>query len=113
MLQNYAKGWVIGAFVGDAAGAVLEFYRGEIDKEVVENALTFPGGGAMEVSNGQITDDSEMALSLMRGILRSEDGDLSQKCIAEEYLKWYKSNPFDIGRTTGKATIYYSIFLIF
>ena len=64
--------------------------------EVVEKALTFPGGRAMKISNWQITDDSEMTLSLMRGILRSDDGDLSQKCIAEEYLKWYKSNPFDI-----------------
>ena len=82
---------------------MLEFFRHEIDQEVVNNALTFPGGGAMGVSPGQITDDSEMALSLMRGILRSEDGELEQRYIAEEYLRWYNSNPFDIGMATSCA----------
>ena len=102
-MEDYAKGWIIGAFVGDAAGAVLEFTRNKIDMEVVEYALSFPGGGWMRVKKGQITDDSEMALWLMRGILRSEDGDLNQEYLAEEYLRWYKSHPFDIGATTSHA----------
>lgn len=60
-LQEAARGCILGAFVGDAAGAVLEFVRHNIEDEHVEQALKFEGGGAMKVSPGQITDDSEMA----------------------------------------------------
>ena len=52
----------MGAFVGDAAGAFLEFSRHTITQKDVEKALTFPGGGCFNVRPGQITDDSEMAL---------------------------------------------------
>ena len=60
-------GSIIGAFVGDAAGAYLEFAH-YVDKEGVEKALKFPGGGAFAVGPGQITDDSEMAMCLLHGI---------------------------------------------
>ena len=40
-----AKGCILGAFIGDAAGAVLEFYNKRIKQEHVDHALTFPGGG--------------------------------------------------------------------
>ena len=71
--------------------------------EDVETALKFWGGGHHDVGPGQVTDDSEMALSLMRGILRSEDDELDQKYIPEEYLRWYHSDPRDIGTTTKSA----------
>ena len=57
----------------------------------------------MDVSPGQITDDSEMAISLLRGILNSEDKELDPLFIAKEYLDWYNSNPFDIGMTTANG----------
>ena len=40
-------GSVLGAFVGDAAGAVLEFSKTKIDQSMVQNALEFNGGGQM------------------------------------------------------------------
>ena len=46
--MNAAKGCIIGAFVGDAAGAVLEF-KSSIKQVDVEKALTFPGGGVLHV----------------------------------------------------------------
>jgi ADP-ribosyl-[dinitrogen reductase] hydrolase len=43
-----AIGCVLGAFVGDAAGAVLEFMKKEdISPEKVDNALKMNGGGYM------------------------------------------------------------------
>ena len=48
--MDAAKGCIIGAFVGDAAGAVLEFYNSEIKENNVEDALTFSGGGVIDVS---------------------------------------------------------------
>jgi ADP-ribosylglycohydrolase len=64
--EKRALGSVLGAFVGDAAGAYLEFWRGgKIREKDVEEALTFPGGGAWLVGPGQITDDSEMAMCIL------------------------------------------------
>lgn len=60
-----AHGSIVGAFVGDAAGAYLDNYRGEITVDLVKKALAFPGGGLFELGPGQITDDSEMAMCLL------------------------------------------------
>ena len=49
ILLNAAKGCIIGAFVGDAAGAVLEFFNDKISRKDVEKALLFKGGGRMDV----------------------------------------------------------------
>lgn len=64
-----AFGCVLGAFIGDAAGAVLRFmevtkiYPGMIDK-----AMALEGGGLFGMGKAQVTDDSEMAMSLMYGL---------------------------------------------
>ena len=47
--MDAANGCIFGAFVGDAAGAVLELYSSEIEKKDVDNALTFSGGGVIKV----------------------------------------------------------------
>ena len=60
-------GSVIGAFVGDAAGAYLEF-QDFVNQKGVDEALQFPGGGQIGVGPGQITDDSEMAMCLLHAI---------------------------------------------
>jgi len=48
--EDAAVGAVLGALVGDAAGAVLEFFRAEITAQDVEHALTMPGGGTWNVA---------------------------------------------------------------
>ena len=50
--KDASLGSIMGAFIGDAAGAVLEFCRTKIDEEGVDNALKFPGGGVMRVEPG-------------------------------------------------------------
>ena len=44
-----------------------------------------------------------MAISLLRGILKSEDKKLEPFLIAKEYLNWYYSRPIDIGMTTANG----------
>ena len=96
-------GSILGAFIGDSAGAVLEFIGRQITDDDVKEALEFNGGGYFNVDKGQITDDSEMALAMMRGLINSEESFVDQKKIAQEYVNWYDSNPFDIGMATTSA----------
>ncbi|CAI5996152.1 unnamed protein product [Closterium sp. NIES-64] len=63
-----ATGAIVGAFAGDAAGAVLEF-GGVVTAEAARRAITMPGGGVFRVGPGQITDDSELALCLARALV--------------------------------------------
>lgn len=97
-----AYGCIAGAFIGDAAGAVLEFQKTKITQKEVERAVTFPGGGVFDFEPGEITDDSEMALCLLNAILKDK-GHVNPKTIGEYYCKWKDSNPKDIGITTTKA----------
>jgi ADP-ribosylglycohydrolase len=61
-----AIGCVLGAFIGDAAGATLEFIgQKNITEKSVKTAMMLKGGGVFNVGPGQITDDSEMAMCLL------------------------------------------------
>ncbi|CDW73890.1 UNKNOWN [Stylonychia lemnae] len=102
------QGCIIGAYVGDASGGVLEFMK-SITKEQVKNALTFPGGGAMGLGKGQITDDSEMAQCILHGILESQREKLDKTLIldldnitkyygmwVQEAFDYYNPRPLDV-----------------
>ena len=91
-----AQGAVVGAFVGDASGAPLEFKPQPTPEQVAE-ALTMPGGGVWNVGPGQVTDDSEMALCLLRGLEQGAPPSLPEEAIARAYSDWYNTGPFDIG----------------
>ena len=91
-------GCLLGACVGDAAGATLEFMDHDPTEQEVEHALTMPGGGIWKVAPGQITDDCELGLCLARALADSKEFSLEQ--IAQSYAAWIRSRPFDIGNTT-------------
>lgn len=99
---------LLGALVGDAAGATLEFYTGgELTQEVVERAMQMPGGGSLRVGAGQITDDGELTLTLWRALLQADEADPVPYLI-KGYAAWYESIPFDIGRTCSLAFDYFA-----
>ena len=88
-----AFGSIIGAFIGDAAGAPLEFLNIEMrhDKiQKINDALEFNGGGLMHVGKGQITDDSEMAMCLLHGLTPgdSEKIILAETIAPQKKLDW-------------------------
>lgn len=91
---------LLGALLGDAIGAHLEFNH-HIVAEDVERALTLPGGGAVNVGPGQFTDDGELTLSLAHSI--SDKPYYHPSYAAKMYRKWYLSHPFDCGRTCARA----------
>ena len=94
-----AKGCLLGALVGDAAGATLEFLERDPTPEDVTWAMSMPGGGDLKVAPGQITDDGELTLCLARALAESETFDL--ETIARNYAKLIESRPFDMGFTTS------------
>jgi len=102
--MNYAHGAIFGALCGDAAGAPLEFWKYTLTEDVVQKAMWMPGGGALQMGKGQITDDGELTMSLLTALSPSYQFDLN--AIASKYIDWYNSKPFDIGRTTTQALSY-------
>lgn len=96
-----ALGCLIGACVGDAAGATLEFLGRRPAPAEVDKAMQMLGGGAWGVAPGQVTDDGELTLSLARALSTGSNFDIEG--IAQEYAGWVFSNPFDMGSATGNS----------
>ncbi len=90
---------------GDAAGAYLEF-GGVPTPQDVETAMNLRGGGAFNLAQGQVTDDSELTLQVFRAMY-DHYYDTSEKpldeFLYERFTEWYRSKPFDVGRTTFLA----------
>ena len=102
-MDSKSLGCLLGAAVGDAAGGVLEFMP-RVTQTYVDHALTMPGGGCWMLRTGQITDDTELALALARGLRGADPLDAyPADAVAAEYHRWYLSDPFDIGGTCAQA----------
>ena len=64
--------------------------------------MTMPGGGCFMVAPGQVTDDSELAMCQLRGLIEGE-GKLDMSKIVRYYGLWFQEGPFDRGTTTSRA----------
>lgn len=58
--------------VGDSCGSFIEFIETRPSDDLISECLKMHGGGPHGVGPGQITDDSEMALSLMWALIENE-----------------------------------------
>ncbi len=105
-LNDAALGCLLGALVGDAAGATLEFLDYDLSATDVDRAMTMPGGGDLQVARGQITDDGELTLCLAQAL--SSSVTFSLETVAKSYAKWVESCPFDMGFTTSCSLGCYS-----
>jgi ADP-ribosylglycohydrolase len=104
-LDHYdrALGAVLGALVGDALGGVLEFINRKPTVRDVEWALGMPGGGVFDLAPGQFTDDGEMTIALLNALLI--DRKFRHEHVANSYIAWANSKPFDIGISTQNALL--------
>ncbi len=98
-----ALGAVLGALVGDALGGVLEFLDRKPTARDVEWALGMPGGGIFDLAPGQFTDDGEMTVALLNAL--TVDKKYREEIVADAYIQWAKSKPFDIGAATQNALL--------
>jgi ADP-ribosylglycohydrolase len=100
-LLNHARGAMIGALAGDAAGATLEFLGRKPIAAEVENAMRMVGGGVWKTAPGQVTDDGELTLALALGLVGQSAYDRNR--VARSYRHWFLSSPFDVGHATHNA----------
>src|SRR5438270_270586 len=100
-LRDRARGVLLGQLVGDALGTTVEFSSRESIRRQFPNGLRdIVGGGPFHLLPGQVTDDSELALTLARCLVQ-HTWNLDAR--ARAYASWYKSGPFDCGGTTSAA----------
>ena len=99
-----AGGCLMGLMCGDALGAPIEFHTPEDLQE------HFPQGvqdmaddwnGTNFRKRGEITDDSEMAIALLRSLVIT--GGFSEEEAGKQYRHWIQTGPDDVGITISRA----------
>ena len=103
-------GLFLGLAIGDALGAPLEFQKAnEPDNYLVE----YTTGGPHNVSIGEWTDDTSMALAMAASLIEKKSFDADD--IMTKFCEWYQQGKFctrdkcfDIGNTVYNALTSYS-----
>lgn len=96
-----AQAAFLGLAIGDALGATTEFMTpGEIRAQYKVHRKIV-GGGWLGLKPGQVTDDTDMSLCIARALLDSGRWDLPG--IAEQFARWMKGNPPDVGATCRRG----------
>ena len=102
LLLSRAHGTILGQLAGDALGSAVEFQTATaIARRHPDGVRELCDGGTWNLIAGQPTDDSEMALTLARCIVR--EGEFNAEAVARSYIAWRNSSPFDIGGTTANG----------
>ena len=82
-------GMFVGLAIGDALGAPLEFQPARDPDNYLTNYMA---GGAHNVSKGEFTDDTSMALAMADAFISSEVFDA--KLIMQNFLRWKNEGAF-------------------
>lgn len=103
-LEDRAKGCLMGLMCGDALGAPVEFHTPSDVCNRYPDGL--PGmvdgwGTTYSRKSGGITDDSEMAIALLRSLL-NEHG-FNNLATRAQYIDWLSTEPQDVGITISSA----------
>jgi len=89
------KGALFGVAIGDALGATTEFMTKEEIQNQYGKITDIIGGGHWELEPGQVTDDTEMTIAVIKGILANSADPIDE--IGKQFLNWRKTDPVDIG----------------
>ncbi|OBR89644.1 MULTISPECIES: ADP-ribosylglycohydrolase family protein [Clostridium] len=98
---NKLLGGLFGVACGDALGATLEFLSQEEGRKTYGYLKDIIGRGHWKLKPGQVTDDTMMTLCVAGGIL--ENPECPIESIGNRFVKWYNSDPKDIGMTCELA----------
>ena len=72
-LEDKAFGSLFGMVIGNACGATIENIDTIPSKDEVSVCMNMKGSGPYQLGEGQITADSELALCLCWGLIKSND----------------------------------------
>jgi ADP-ribosyl-[dinitrogen reductase] hydrolase len=98
------RGMFMGAFLGDALGTPHELHRNAgikytgILEHVTVSVTRFQG--KREIAIGQISDDSEMTLALIRRLI--QDRGYVKENVIKAYMEWANSGCWMMGTNTRK-----------
>lgn len=106
--RDKIAGAIYGFTIGDAMGATTEFLTKEEIKRIYGKVTEIVGGGWLNLSLGEVTDDTQMSICVMKALMSSlgrKDpmGFIFMKCLRKEFIDWYESKPKDIGLQCQKA----------
>ena len=103
-LEQRFQGCLLGLACGDALGTTLEFRP----RGTFEPLTDMSGGGPFNLSPGQWTDDTSMALCLAESLLARQGFDADDQM--QRYVRWWQEGYlsstgrcFDIGNATKAA----------
>jgi|APHM01.1.fsa_nt_gi ADP-ribosylglycohydrolase len=99
--EDRAKGALLGLACGDALGRPIEFNSPDQIQREHGRVSDMLGHGTHRQPAGTITDDTEMALCIARSLI--EQNQFDPVDVAERFVEWYESGPFDIGLMTRRA----------
>ena len=101
MTHDRAAGVLLGLACGDALGRPVEFQSpAEIERRY-GTVRTMLANGTHGQAAGTVTDDTELALCIARSLAERERFDPAD--VAERYVAWYETGPFDVGLMTADA----------
>lgn len=69
--RDRAFGCILGAFLSDSCGSYNEFSTVVASERFMDECMKMKGGGPWRLCPGQITDDSELAMCQMSGLIQS------------------------------------------
>lgn len=101
MLMDKIRGALVGVAVGDALGGPLEFMSAEAIEKRHGRVTEMIGGGWLNLTPGEVTDDTQMTLDVARGIVKNPEDPVP--AIGRNFIEWVKGRPKDIGATCAHA----------
>lgn len=100
-LMDRARAAFLGVALGDALGATTEFMTPLEIRAKYGVHRKIVGGGWLHLKPGRVTDDTEMSVCIARAIRDAGGWDLA--AIAENFSRWMKGRPVDIGATCARG----------
>ncbi|NMD72611.1 ADP-ribosyl-[dinitrogen reductase] hydrolase [Bacillus sp. DNRA2] len=96
-MLNKIKGGLFGVAVGDALGGTTEFMTKEEIEAKYGRVTDIIGGGVWDLKEGEVTDDTEMTIAVIKGIIANPEYPIEE--IGKHFLEWKATDPKDIGIT--------------
>ncbi|WP_242339321.1 MULTISPECIES: ADP-ribosyl-[dinitrogen reductase] hydrolase [Anaeromyxobacter] len=100
-VRDRARAAFLGAAVGDALGATVEFMTASEIRASLGVHREITGGGWLHLRPGTVTDDTEMSLCLARAI--DAAGSWSLRGAADALAGWLRAGPVDVGSTCRRG----------